>query len=128
MPRSLAAQLADMLADGGWRAKARPQQLPPSGDWNGWMILAGRGFGKTRTGAEWIREIVETGAASRIALVGPTAADARDVMVEGPAGILAVSSRWCRPEPCAEFSSSTVKATASSCCVPSRNRQATIAR
>jgi phage terminase large subunit-like protein len=97
-PRSLAAQLADTLADGGWRAKARPEQLPPPGDWNGWVVCAGRGFGKTRTGAEWVRELVETGAAGRIALIGPTAADVRDVMVEGPAGVLAVSSPWCRPE------------------------------
>jgi phage terminase large subunit-like protein len=99
MSRSIASQLADTLADGGWRAKARPEQLAPEGDfWNGWVVCAGRGFGKTRTGAEWVRELVETGAARRIALVAPTAADARDVMVEGPAGILAISSPWCRPE------------------------------
>jgi phage terminase large subunit-like protein len=98
MSRSLASQLADTLADGGWRAKARPEQLPPPGDWNGWVVCAGRGFGKTRTGAEWVRELVETGAAGRIALIGPTVADTRDVMVEGPAGILAVSSPWFRPE------------------------------
>jgi phage terminase large subunit-like protein len=54
--------------------------------------MAGRGFGKTRTGAEWVKELVETGAARHIALVGPTPGDARDVMVEGPAGLLAVSS------------------------------------
>jgi predicted phage terminase large subunit-like protein len=60
--------------------------------------MAGRGFGKTRTGAEWIKELVETSAARNIALIAPTAGDARDVMVEGPAGILAVSSSWCRPE------------------------------
>jgi phage terminase large subunit-like protein len=95
---SLASHLADTLADGGWRCKARPEQLPPPGNWNGWLVCAGRGFGKTRTGAEWIKESVETGAAGRIALVGPTAADVRDVMVEGPAGILAVSSSWCRPD------------------------------
>jgi len=52
--RSLAGALADTLADGGWRAKARLSQLPPAGDWDGWLILAGRGFGKTRTGAEWV--------------------------------------------------------------------------
>lgn len=96
--RSLASNLADALQDGGWRAKARPSQLPPPGDWNGWLVMAGRGFGKTRTGAEWVRELVETGAAGRIGLIGPTASDCRDVMVEGPAGILAVSSPWCRPE------------------------------
>jgi phage terminase large subunit-like protein len=96
--RSLASQLADSLADGGWRSKARPSQLPPAGDWNGWLLMAGRGFGKTRTGAEWVKELVETTTASRIALIAPTAADARDVMVEGPAGILATASPWCRPE------------------------------
>jgi phage terminase large subunit-like protein len=95
---SLASQLANVLADGGWRAKARPEQLAPSGDWNGWLVMAGRGFGKTRTGAEWVRELVETGNAGRIALIAPTASDARDVMVEGPAGILSVSSTWFRPQ------------------------------
>ena len=98
MFKSIAGQLADTLADGGWRTKARPEQLPPPGDWNGWVVCAGRGFGKTRTGAEWVRELVETGAAGRIALIGPTAADCRDVLVEGPAGILATASPWCRPD------------------------------
>lgn len=53
------------------------------------MILAGRGFGKTRTGAEWVREKVKRGA-GRIALIAPTAADARDIMVEGESGLLSV--------------------------------------
>jgi phage terminase large subunit-like protein len=97
-PPSLAELLADTLADGGWRAKARPEQLPPQGEWNGWLVMAGRGFGKTRTGSEWVKELVETKQAGRIALIAPTAADARDVMVEGPAGILAVSSSWERPQ------------------------------
>src|SRR5947209_3666329 len=83
-PSSLAARLADALADGGWRAKARPEQLAPEGPWFGFVVLAGRGWGKTRTGAEWVREQVESGAAGNIALVAPTAGDARDVMVEGP--------------------------------------------
>src|SRR5437764_7634702 len=96
--RSLASKLADALADGGWRAKARPEQLLPAGDdWNGVIYLAGRGWGKTRTGAEGVKEQVEAGSARRIALVAPTAADARDTMVEGESGILAVSSDWCRP-------------------------------
>jgi phage terminase large subunit-like protein len=73
MPSSLASQLADTLSDGGWRAKARPEQLPPPGNWNGWLVMAGRGFGKTRTGSEWVKELVETGAAKRIALLAPTA-------------------------------------------------------
>jgi phage terminase large subunit-like protein len=94
---SLATLLADTLADGGWRAKARPSQLPPPGDWNGWLVMAGRGFGKTRTGAEWVKEQVEAGTARRVAMVAPTAADARDTMVEGESGILSISSDWCRP-------------------------------
>src|SRR5258706_958560 len=95
---SLATLLADTLADGGWRAMARPEQLMPEGDdWNGVAYIAGRGWGKTRTGAEGVKEFVETGKAKRIALVAPTAADARDTMVEGASGILAISSDWCRP-------------------------------
>jgi|1185.fasta_scaffold10930_2 phage terminase large subunit-like protein len=98
MLRSLASKLADTLADGGWRAKARPEQLLPDGDdWNGVAYISGRGWGKTRTGSEGTKESVEAGRAKRIALVAPTAADARDIMVEGESGILAVSSDWCRP-------------------------------
>lgn len=70
---------------------ARPEQIEPEGDWSVWLILAGRGFGKTRTGAEWVREQVERNGVRRIAGVAATAADARDVMVEGDSGILAVS-------------------------------------
>lgn len=81
-----------------WRAIARPNQLPPDGDWTTWLLLAGRGFGKTRTGAEFVREEVEHERAGRIALVAPTAADARDVMVEGESGILAISPPWNRPK------------------------------
>src|SRR5712671_2049371 len=72
-----------------WGNLARPNQLPPVGDWRGWLLLAGRGFGKTRTGAEWVRAQIKSGK-RRIALVAPTAADARDVMVEGKSGILSV--------------------------------------
>ena len=64
-----------------WRYRARPEQLPPDGSWRVWLLLAGRGFGKTRCGAEWVRAEVKAGR-RRIALVGPTAADARNVMVE----------------------------------------------
>ena len=62
-----------------WKFWARPEQLPPSGDWRTWLIMAGRGFGKTRTGAEVVRRFVERGIYGRIALVGETAADVRDV-------------------------------------------------
>ncbi len=74
-----------------WKYLARPEQLEPKGDWLTWLILAGRGFGKTRTGAETIQDWVEKGKCRRLALVARTAADARDVMVEGESGILAVS-------------------------------------
>ena len=71
-----------------WRGfHARPEQCAPDSDWDIWMILSGRGWGKTRTGAEWIREKA-LASPIRIALVGETAADARDVMVEGESGIL----------------------------------------
>ena len=62
-----------------------------------WLILAGRGFGKTRAGAEWVREQVEHGKARRIALVAETESEARDVMVEGESGILAISPPDFRP-------------------------------
>ncbi|MGJ0619704.1 MAG: DNA-packaging protein [Methylocystis sp.] len=78
-----------------WRAWARPEQVAPQGSWSFWLVLAGRGFGKTRTGAEWVREKKEK--CGRIALVAPTAGDARDVMVEGESGILACSPSWDRP-------------------------------
>src|SRR6516225_7039752 len=73
-----------------WRYRARPEQLPPAGSWRVWLLVAGRGFGKTRSGAEWVRAEVKAGR-RRIALVAPTAADARNVMVEGASGILAIS-------------------------------------
>ncbi len=84
------AELRQTLA-GSWRRKARPEQLPPPGDWLVWLFMAGRGAGKTRAGSEWVHERVLAGTASRIALVAATAADVRDVMVEGPSGILAAS-------------------------------------
>src|SRR5271157_5015342 len=80
-----------------WPFWARPAQLPPQGNWRVWLLLAGRGFGKTRTGAELIRARVATCTARRLALVAPTAADARNVMVEGESGILAISPPWDRP-------------------------------
>ena len=86
-----------------WEFWARPNQLEPEGLWTTWLILAGRGFGKTRTGAETIRKWVcgdtplSPGRCSRIALVAETAPDARDVMVEGPAGLLACHPKDFRP-------------------------------
>lgn len=65
-----------------WADERREAQTPPSGDWRTWLVMAGRGFGKTRTGAEWVREQALSHKDARIALVGSTAADVRDVMVE----------------------------------------------
>src|SRR3546814_15368992 len=64
-----------------WRWSARPAQLPPPGDWRVWMVMAGRGFGKTRTGAEWVRAVAERYPEARIALVSSSLAAARAVMV-----------------------------------------------
>jgi phage terminase large subunit-like protein len=95
--RSLTSdQAISILHD--WRFWARPNQLPPAGEWRIWLLLAGRGFGKTRTGAELVRARVASGSARRIALVAPTAADARDVMVEGESGILTISPNRERPQ------------------------------
>ena len=80
-----------------WPTWARPSQVPPDGDWLVWLVLAGRGWGKTRTGAEWVRAQAASNTARRIALVAPTAADARDVMVEGHSGILSVGHPDERP-------------------------------
>jgi phage terminase large subunit-like protein len=78
--------------------RARENQRPPSGDWATWLLLMGRGSGKSRSGAEWVRALAESNVRHRIALVGSTAADVRDVMVEGESGILAVCPPWNRPK------------------------------
>ncbi|WP_340265326.1 DNA-packaging protein [Sphingobium mellinum] len=80
-----------------WQWLARPGQLAPSGDWQVWLMMAGRGFGKTRAGAEWVRAIAEKDGSARIALVGATLGEARNVMVEGPSGLLAIAPWWNRP-------------------------------
>jgi phage terminase large subunit-like protein len=89
--------LADIDPDSllwDWTVWARPEQLaPPGTDWNVWLVMAGRGFGKTRLAAEWVREqakYTNTGQ-RRFALVARTAADVRDVIVEGESGIINVS-------------------------------------
>ncbi|MFS4580037.1 DNA-packaging protein [Phaeobacter sp. C3_T13_0] len=82
---------------------ALPHQVPPSGDWRSWVILGGRGAGKTRAGAEWVRNLVEgatplsAGRACRIALLGETYDQVRDVMVNGDSGILACTPPDRRP-------------------------------
>lgn len=81
---------ASLLRD--WSFWARPDQLPPPGDWRTWLILAGRGWGKSRTGAEWVKAKA-LASPCRIALVGLTAADCRAVMIEGESGIMSCHSR-----------------------------------
>lgn len=93
---SIFARLATVLVD-DWAALARPEQLPPPGDWSIWLILSGRGWGKTRTGAEWVKTLIVSGQARRVALIGSTAADVRDVMIEGESGLLSVCADWDRP-------------------------------
>jgi phage terminase large subunit-like protein len=90
---------AELENDWRWYlSQARPEQKPPPGDWRVWLLLAGRGFGKTRTGAEFVRACAEFGLARRIALVAPTALDVRNVMVEGESGILAIGPPKERPD------------------------------
>lgn len=80
-----------------WRFWARPKQLAPDWLWRYWVVCAGRGFGKTRCGAEWVLERVEKGAKS-IAIAGRTARAVRREMVEGESGILRCAPPWNRPE------------------------------
>ena len=77
--------------------RARPSQRPPAGDWRVWAYVAGRGAGKTRAGACWIQHRVDAGIMKLGCLIAPTAADIRDVMVEGPSGLIAVAPPWSRP-------------------------------
>ena len=80
-----------------WGLFARESQKPPPGDWITWLYMAGRGAGKTRTASEWMRQRVNDGA-QRIALVGRTPADVRDVMIEGDSGLLNVFPPHERPK------------------------------
>lgn len=80
------AKAAELLYT--WEFWARPQQIAPEGDWNTWFINAGRGFGKTRAGVEWVRSKVKSGA-KRIAAIAATNSDIERVMVNGESGFLA---------------------------------------
>lgn len=82
-----------------WRFWKLAAQAEPEGDWRIWLVMAGRGFGKTRMGAEWVRARAEADGTLRIALVGATIVEARNVMVEGESGLLACAAngmpvRW----------------------------------
>ena len=88
---ALAAALYD------WKLWARPDQLEPEGNHRYFMACAGRGWGKTRAGTEWVRANIESGLTERAIIVAATAADLRDTLVEGPSGLLAVCPPWDRP-------------------------------
>ncbi|MBL4871515.1 MAG: DNA-packaging protein, partial [Robiginitomaculum sp.] len=93
---ALASQ--DKLAiENYWLHRARLEQLAPEGDWIVWLYLAGRGAGKTRAGAEWVRSQISMGA-RRIALVAPSYADAREVMIEGESGLKNIGFSTERPK------------------------------
>lgn len=80
-----------------WPSLARPDQLAPAGAWRSWVFLGGRGAGKTRAGAEWLRAQMESCGGLRAALVGATLHDAREVMVEGVSGLRAIAPADRRP-------------------------------
>ncbi len=94
-------ELETLFSD--WEIWARNDQLPPPGNWTTWLVMGGRGAGKTRTGAEWIKALAQgrapfaTEPYGRIALIGETLNDAREVMVEGISGLLAIHARHERP-------------------------------
>ncbi len=91
---SLTPQAARTLLN-DWELWARPEQFLPFGNWRTWLILAGRGFGKTRTGAETVRQWIKKYAL--VNLIAATADDARDIMIEGESGILAICPKSERP-------------------------------
>ncbi|MXP40052.1 ATP-binding protein [Altererythrobacter soli] len=76
---------------------AHAGQLPPPGEWRTWLVMAGRGFGKTRAGAEWVRAVADEDPEARIALVAASLQEARSVMVEGESGLLACCPPHRRP-------------------------------
>jgi phage terminase large subunit-like protein len=74
-----------------WSVWGHGGQRAPDGDWRTWVIMAGRGFGKTRAGAEWVKSVADSCPGARIALVAATLEEARRLMIEGPSGLLAVA-------------------------------------
>lgn len=92
-----AKELAALRYD--WRFWGRPEQLTPTGRWDIWVNLAGRGWGKTRTGSEWVQAKAHDLPGSHGALISLTPADARDVMIEGgDSSLLKIAPPWFRPE------------------------------
>ena len=87
-----------------WLLEARGDQKPPEGEWLVWLMLGGRGAGKTRAGAQWVRGMAlglppfADRPVGRIALVGETFADVREVMIEGVSGLMTLHESFDRPE------------------------------
>ncbi|MDO9370738.1 MAG: terminase family protein [Sphingopyxis sp.] len=105
------AQTAEYTAR--WFGFENDGQRDPPGDWRIWLIRAGRGFGKTRAGSEWVSEVARHSPEARIALVAATQADGQRVMIEGPSGLLAVARpgetpRWVKGKRELRFSSGAV--------------------
>jgi phage terminase large subunit-like protein len=97
-PSNIRHQLADALAS-SWATKARPNQRLPAGDWwSIWLLLSGRGWGKTKTLAETANYWATTGQYTRIGAIAATGLDVRNVLVDGESGIIASSPSWCRAE------------------------------
>ncbi|MDX3928860.1 MAG: terminase family protein [Shinella sp.] len=82
---------------GDWQNRARKDQRPPPGDWRVWLLMGGRGSGKTRAGAEWVHDTASKTPGLRIALVAETLGDAREVMIDGVSGICRIA-RERRPD------------------------------
>jgi phage terminase large subunit-like protein len=98
LPDAEIERIVRALGDGGllrfagdWPAWSHAGQEEPGGDWRVWVMLAGRGFGKTRAGAEWVGQFAREHPGAAIALVAATADEARRVMIEGPSGLLAAA-------------------------------------
>jgi phage terminase large subunit-like protein len=101
------------LAERWARGWAQAGQLPTHDDWRVWLLMGGRGFGKTRAGAEWVSEVARRNGAARIALVGATIDEVRRVMIEGASGLLRVARahetpRWRQGAGEVEFASGAV--------------------
>ena len=102
-PEQRAAVLADLTGDNlnrltfDWKFWARPDQIAPPPPWRTWLLLGGRGSGKTRSSAEWVRDEVENGRRRSIGIIGPTADTLRRDVVQGPSGLIEISPPWCKP-------------------------------
>lgn len=98
LEKMLAPHELSALGSWHWEVWGRDEQHPPQGPWRVWLIKAGRGFGKTRAGAEWVRNVARHDPEARIALLGASLVEVRSVMVEGESGVLAASPGALAPD------------------------------